>query len=78
MIVEILKPDKKIFIGEAEYVDIPGEEGMTGILKNHAPLIAALKAGEVKVREKNKKEHLFKINGGFAEVSNDSIIILAE
>ena len=38
MFLEILTPDKKLFSGDAEYVDVPGRAGRTGILKNHAPL----------------------------------------
>jgi F-type H+-transporting ATPase subunit epsilon len=78
MFLEILTPDKKLFSGDAEYVDVPGEAGRTGILKNHAPLISALKAGQVKVRDLAKKEHLFDIKGGIMEVQNDKVVVLAE
>ena len=78
MNVEILTPDKKLFSGDAEYIDVPGQAGRTGILRNHAPLIAALKAGQVKVRDLEKKEHLFDIKGGIVEVRNDKVILLAE
>ncbi len=78
MNVEILTPDKKLFSGDAEYINVPGQAGRTGILKNHAPLIAALKAGQVKVRDMEKKEHLFDIKGGIVEVRNDKVILLAE
>lgn len=78
MFLEILTPDKKLFSGDAEYVDVPGEAGRTGILTNHAPLISALKAGKVKIRDTAKKEHLFDIKGGIMEVRNDKVIVLAE
>lgn len=78
MNVEILTPDKKLFSGDAEYVDVPGEAGRTGILRNHAPLISALKAGQVKVRDMAKKEHFFDIKGGIMEVRNDKVVLLAE
>jgi len=78
MFLEILTPDKKLFSGDAEYVDVPGEAGRTGILKNHAPLIGALKAGKVKVRDTAKKEYFFDIKGGIVEVRNDKVIVLAE
>ena len=78
MNVEILTPDKKLFSGEAEYIDVPGQAGRTGILSRHAPLIAALKAGKVKVRDMEKKEHFFDIKGGIVEVSNNKVILLAE
>jgi F-type H+-transporting ATPase subunit epsilon len=78
MNVEILTPDKKLFSGDAEYVDVPGQAGRTGILRKHAPLIAALKAGQVKVRDAEKKEHTFDIKGGIVEVHDNSVILLAE
>ena len=78
MHLELLTPDKKLFSGDAEYVDVPGEAGRTGVLKNHAPLISALKAGKVKVRDMAKKEHFFEIKGGIMEVRNDKVIVLAE
>jgi F-type H+-transporting ATPase subunit epsilon len=78
MHVEILTPDKKLFGGDAEYIDVPGQAGRTGILRKHAPLIAALKAGKVKVRDMEKKEHYFDIKGGIVEVRDDKVILLAE
>lgn len=67
-----------MFSGDAEYVDVPGRAGRTGVLKNHAPLISSLKAGQVKVRDTAKKEHLFEIKGGIMEVRNDKVVVLAE
>jgi len=78
MFLEILTPDKKLFSGEAEYVNVPGRSGGLGILKNHAPLISSLKPGEVKVRDMAKKEHLYTIKGGIVEVRNDKVTVLAE
>ena len=78
MYIEILTPDKKLYSGDAEYINVPGQAGRTGILKKHAPLIAALIPGQVKVRDMEKKEHLFDIKGGIVEVRNDQVILLAE
>jgi len=78
MFVEILTPDKKLFSGEAEYVNIPGRSGGFGVLRNHAPIISSLKAGDVKVRDMAKKEHVFAVKGGIMEVRNDKVIVLAE
>ncbi|HTA83711.1 MAG TPA: ATP synthase F1 subunit epsilon [Bacteroidia bacterium] len=78
MYLEILTPDKKLFSGDAEYVDVPGEAGRTGVLRNHAPMISALKGGKVKVRDMAKQEHFFEIKGGIMEVRNDKVIVLAE
>ena len=78
MFIEILTPDKKLFSADAEYINVPGQAGSTGILRKHAPLIAALKAGKVKVRDMDKKDHYFDIKGGIVEVRNDKVILLAE
>lgn len=78
MYIEILTPDKKLFSGDAEYIGVPGKAGKLGILRRHAPLIAALKAGKVMVRDMQKKEHYFDVNGGIVEVRDDKVILLAE
>ena len=78
MYLEILTPDKKLFSGDAEYVNVPGRSGGLGILKNHAPLISSLKPGKIKVRDTAKKEFLFDVKGGVIEVRNDKVIVLAE
>lgn len=77
MRVEIITPDKELFKGEASYVGVPGVDGSMGFLNNHAPLITVLKAGEVKVRTE-KGEQRFPVNGGVVEVSNNTVLVLAE
>lgn len=47
--LEIRTPDSEIFRGEVQQVVLPGKDGLFGILKNHAPLIATLSKGTVKV-----------------------------
>lgn len=47
--LEVRTPDKEIFNGEIDQVILPGKDGMFGILKNHAPLIASLQKGIMKV-----------------------------
>jgi F-type H+-transporting ATPase subunit epsilon len=78
MHLEIITPEKKVYSGEVEAIKLPGAEGSFGILKNHAPLIATLKQGTVKVTEASKKIENFVINGGVVEVLNNKITILAE
>jgi F-type H+-transporting ATPase subunit epsilon len=78
MYLEIITPEKKVYSGDVEAVKLPGAEGSLGILKNHAPLIATLKQGTVKVTEASKKVENFDINGGVVEVLNNKITILAE
>ncbi len=78
MHLEIITPEKKIYSGEAEAIKLPGAEGSFGILNNHAPLIATLKKGNVKITETSKKIENFVINGGVVEVLHNKVTILAE
>jgi F-type H+-transporting ATPase subunit epsilon len=55
--LEIRTPDSEIFRGEVKQVILPGKEGLFGVLKNHAPLIATLQTGIVKV-DALKVDHL--------------------
>ena len=50
MQLEIVTPDNNLFKGEVDYVYCPGAHGSFGILNNHAPIIATLKKGDVRVR----------------------------
>ena len=56
---------------------VPGISGSMGFLNDHAPLVTVLKAGEVKVTTANGEEQ-FTVNGGVVEVSNNTVIVLAE
>jgi F-type H+-transporting ATPase subunit epsilon len=78
MNIEIIDPDKTIFTGEAEIIQLPGKDGSFEILKNHAPLISVLKAGKIKVVDQNKNIQFFEIKGGVIEVLKNKILILAE
>ena len=77
MHVEIITPDKQLFKGEATLVTVPGVDGSMGFLNHHAPLITVLKAGDVKVKT-DSGEELFAVKGGVVEVSNNTVIVLAE
>jgi F-type H+-transporting ATPase subunit epsilon len=78
MYLEIITPEKKVYSGEVEAIKLPGAEGSFGILKNHAPLIATLKQGTVKVTDVSKKVENFVINGGVVEVLHNKVTVLAE
>ncbi len=78
MKIEIINPDKTIFSGEADLVQLPGKDGSFEILNNHAPIISVLKKGKVKIVDKDKEKHFFEINGGVIEVVKNKVLILAE
>ncbi|MBS1646755.1 MAG: ATP synthase F1 subunit epsilon [Bacteroidetes bacterium] len=77
MQVEIITPDKKLFEGEAKSLTVPGSEGSLGILNNHAPMIASLKQGKVKVSTASETKN-FEIKGGVIEVLKNKVVVLAE
>lgn len=78
MNVEIITPDENIFRGEASLVQLPGVDGLFEILHNHAPMIAALGKGQVKVKKPDNTFDYFDIDGGVLEVKENKILVLAE
>ncbi len=77
MNLTIITPDKQIFEGEADLVQLPGIDGLFEILNNHAPMVAALGEGKVKIGNNNSFQFL-EIKGGIVEVLNNKIIVLAD
>lgn len=77
MHVEIITPDVEIFKGEAELVQCPGLDGLFELLNHHAPMIAGLSKGKIKLKI-GGKEQFFDIAGGVLEVHDNKVLILAE
>ena len=73
--LEITAPSKPIFTGEVNAVILPGEDGTLGILKGHAPILAALKKGKIRVK-KSETEKTFEIESGFVEVNENGVTVL--
>ena len=78
MKLDITTPDHQLFSGEASLVQLPGMDGLFEILDNHAPLVAALKKGKIKVQLTDGNTEFYDINGGTAEVLHNNILVLAE
>lgn len=75
--LEIVTPEKKVFSDTVDAVTIPTEAGEVGILNNHAPLIATLKPGVLSYSRGGANERMV-IAGGFVEVSQNKISVLAD
>ena len=75
--LELATPMRLVVTAEVDEVVIPGSLGYFGVLPGHAPLLATLGIGEVTYRV-GREEHHVAISGGFAEVRNDKVIILAD
>jgi F-type H+-transporting ATPase subunit epsilon len=78
MTVQIITPEKVIYSGEANLVQLPGTDGSFEILKNHTAMISTLKKGKVKVEVADKSVETFEINGGVVEVLKNKVIVLAD
>ncbi|SES91636.1 FoF1 ATP synthase subunit delta/epsilon [Hymenobacter actinosclerus] len=75
MHLEIITPDRKVFEGEVNSARFPGADGLFEVLNDHAPMISALKAGEIVL---NGGASRFRVEGGVVEVLRNNVIVLAE
>jgi len=77
MRINIITPDKVIYEGEIKDARLIGTDGHFEILTGHAPMVVALSKGEIKLIDMEDKEHIFDLEGGLLEVSNNNIQIMA-
>ncbi len=75
--VEVVTAERELYSGEATLVSAPGSEGRLGILPRHAAMLALLQAGELRIELNDAEEPIF-VSGGFLEVSDNRVIILAD
>ena len=75
--VQIVTPERPIYSGTCTEVRAPSALGEIGVMPGHRALLAALDAGRVLVQAGNGDD-IFAVSGGFIEVSDDSVTILAE
>ena len=75
---DFVSPEASIVSSEVEMVLIPGIDGDAGILPNHSPFMTTLRQGivEITFEEGNVKRYL--VEGGFADITQDKMTILAE
>src|SRR5580698_1414746 len=74
---EFVSPERVLFSGEVDQVDLPGAEGDMGILAGHAPLVTTLRPGIVTIFNGNVRVPVVVI-GGFAEVGPAGLTVLAD
>jgi len=77
MHVEVVTAERELYSGEADAVIAPGSEGQLGILPRHAALLTTLQVGEMLIKLGEAEEPFF-VSGGFLEVSNNRVTVLAE
>jgi F-type H+-transporting ATPase subunit epsilon len=74
---EFVSPERVLFSGEVDQVDLPGVEGDMGILADHAPLVTPLRPGILTIFNGGARESVVVI-GGIAEVSPAGLTVLAD
>lgn len=74
--VSLVSPEKLLFSGQVDQVDLPGAEGDFGVLAGHTPVVAMLRPGLVTAIAGSTRDR-FVVFGGLAEFSHDDLTILA-
>src|ERR671925_68500 len=75
--LSVVTPEGSVFEGEAQMLIVPGAAGEIGVLARHAPLVAMLKAGEVRVRAEGSWQS-FAAGPGYFKVQQDRAIVLVD
>ena len=76
---ELVTPEKLVMSEDVHMVVVPGSEGQFGVMAGHAPYMSTLRDGELAVyRSAGAAPELIQVSGGFAEVSDKGLTVLAE
>ena len=75
---DITAINHKVFEGNIYFINLITASGTMGILANHSPLLARLQSSTITVITDKKEELFFYVSGGFAEMSNNTMIIVAD
>lgn len=79
--LEIYTPERKVFRGKVDGIQLPGLDGLFEVLSHHANLVAALAPGKMKVMKVMKDKNstsFYNIKGGFIEVLDNQATVLVE
>ena len=74
----ILTPERTVFEGRVEYVQVPGSEGYLGVLAHHAALVSGLSSGTLEIRKPGGSVERLQVSGGFFEVGDNKATVLAD
>lgn len=75
---QLLTPEGSRFDGQVESVRVPGSNGNFQMLHNHAPIVSSLGIGKISIKQEDQKVLNFAVSGGFVEMSDNQLTILAE
>ena len=73
---DLVSPEKVLFSGEVNQVDVPGSEGDFGVLAGHAPLVTTLRPGVLIIYSERDAQRIV-VDAGFAEVGPAGLTVLA-
>ncbi|VWL84897.1 ATP synthase F1 subunit epsilon [Oceanivirga miroungae] len=77
--IEVVSPMGSVFSSsDVVFVKVKGSRGDVGILPNHTNYVTSLGAGQMLVRFSDKKEESYFVDGGFLEIRDNRIIVIAE
>jgi len=76
--LEMVTPEQILLEDEVQFMVAPAVEGELGVLRNHAPLVAALDIGVLRYKDSGGTEKRVAISGGFFEVIDNVARVLAE
>jgi F-type H+-transporting ATPase subunit epsilon len=76
--VRLVTPERILFEHTADAVELPARNGYMEVLYGHAPLLAELGAGDVRIHGGAEGEEIYNVNWGFVEVLPDRVTILAQ
>lgn len=77
-LAQLLTPEGSRFEGQVVSVRVPGSNGDFQMLRNHAPIVSSLGIGKISIKKEGEKELDFAVSGGFVEMSDNQLTILAE
>ena len=75
--IEIVTPEKRILAVQADEAIVPGGHGLFGVRPGHTPFLSLMQPGVLTLTEGGRKESYF-VAGGFVEVGNDKVLVLAD
>ena len=76
--LELVSPEKELASRQVKAVQVPGLEGEFEVMPGHAPVLSILRPGVLRITEISGAETRFFVRGGYVEVSNDVMSVLAE
>lgn len=75
--IEIVTPEKRILSVQADEAIVPGGRGLFGVRPGHTPFLSLMEPGVLTLTDAGRKESYF-VAGGFVEVGNDKVLVLAD